>query len=382
MGDIPTMPYIPFIPVVILGLLVNPYCQAQDAATPPPAISTPAPEEATLAERQLDAATIKIRLMKQIAASIVEENEILNQKFSLEGNYYKDFSNPAVFLVRLQLKLVGLGDTGSTMLQVCDGKVLWDFQKVLKMQVYRKKDILPILEKLNNSNLNIYLKSDVISSLGFGGPEAMMTGLRRAVKFDTVEPAVIDGVEVWDLSGNWIDRSKLLDMNGRQLPPNAPLPPYVPSSIHVFVAKESGWPYKIVMTGKRPPKLAVDTRAMDPISGRPVGVKREPPKVEPSKITLFYKLLPLSELNPGLFVFDTPADVSAASVRDETQDFLIDLDRVIQGENNRKKAEAAKAAEDPIINGKLQVGSPTDPGAPDTFTPTPTPTPTPKPSPK
>jgi hypothetical protein len=90
--------------------------------------------------------------------------------------------------------------------------------------------------------------------------------------------------------------------------------------------------------------------------------------------------LPLSELNPGLFVFDTPADVSAASVRDETQDFLIDLDRVIQGENNRKKAEAAKAAEDPIINGKLQVGSPTDPGAPDTFTPTPTPTP--KPSPK
>jgi len=42
---------------------------------------------------------------------------MLNQKFSLEGHYYKDTDHR----VRLQLKLKGLGDTGSTMLQVSAG---------------------------------------------------------------------------------------------------------------------------------------------------------------------------------------------------------------------------------------------------------------------
>ena len=71
---------------------------------------------------------------------------MLNQKFKLEGNYYKDTGHR----IRLQLKLVGLGDTSSTMLQVCDGKVLWDFQKVLGMQSYRKREITPILKKLED----------------------------------------------------------------------------------------------------------------------------------------------------------------------------------------------------------------------------------------
>jgi hypothetical protein len=368
MGYIPTMPYARIIPAVVLGLLVPLFSQAQAPA--------PVPDVKTAAENQLEAAIIKVRLMKQIAASIEQDVDMLNQKFKLEGHYYKDFSAPAIFLVRLQLKLEGLGDTGSTMLQVSDGKVLWDFQKVLKMQVYRKKDILPIMKKLDDSNLDIYFKSLVVSNLGFGGPEAMMTGLSRAVKFDQVDSKVIDGVEVWDLGGTWIDRSKLLGMNDRPLPPTAQLPPYVPSTIHVFVGKENGWPYQIVMTGNTPTKILEDTRAIDPVSGRPVGVKKAPPKVEPSRITLLYKLRPISEINPSLFKFSPPADVSPASVQDDTEQFLTSLDQLIQSETNRKKAEAAKVAEDPVIKGTLEVGRPPDTGAPDSF-PTP-PIPTPK----
>jgi hypothetical protein len=381
MGYIPTMPYARIVPAVILGLLFPLSCLGQPLAPaqgPAPAAPAPVPEGPTIAENILDASTIKVRLMTQIAASIDQKVDMLNQQFKLEGKYYKDFSKPNDFKVRLQLQLVGLGDTGSTMLQVSDGKVLWDFQKVLKMQIYRKKEILPIMTKLNNSGLDIFFQSLVISNLGFGGPEAMMTGLRKAVRFTENSEEKLDGVDVYVLTGTWVDRSKLVGPNDRPLPPNAPLPPYVPSTVKIYIGKENGWPYKIVMVGKNATEVPQDTRATDPVTGRPVGIKKAPPKVDPTDITLLYKLLPLTELKPGLFVFEPPADVPASSVKDETEEFLAQLDLLIQSETARKKAEAAKGADEAIPNVKpIQVGPPQpDAGGVDSF-PTP-----PKTSPK
>jgi hypothetical protein len=334
MGYIPTMPYARLIPAVIISCLFPPVALAQAPAPTPPA----ATEAPTPAENQLDAATIKVRLMERIAAKVDQEVDMLNQRFKLEGNYYKDTNHR----VRLQLKLVGLGDTGSTMLQVCDGKVLWDYQHVLNMQIYRKREILPILKKLEDPIFDDFFRSFIISQMGFGGPEAMLTGLRRAVKFDQVGDDKIDGVEVWVLGGTWKDRTNLLGPNERPLPPTAPLPPYIPSNVRVFVGKADGWPYKIEMIGNAPSLLQEDTRAIDPTSGRPVGQPRKPPKVDPSHIILYYKLLPVTELRPELFLFQAPADTSA-SVEDETEKFLAQLDQYIQMETARKKTEAMKA---------------------------------------
>jgi hypothetical protein len=359
MGHIPTMPYTRTIPTVVASLLIPLFCLGQTPAPPPgPApAAAPVPEGPTLAESRLDDATVKVRLMKQIAASIDQDVDMLNQKFKLEGSYYKDFTNG--FKVRLELKLVGLGDTGSRMIQVGDGKVLWDLQEVLKTRIYRKKDIVPIMKKLDESNLDPFLKSLVIANLGFGGPEAMMSGLRKAVRFDQIDSDKLDGVDVWVIGGTWVDRSKLLGMNERQLPPTAPLPPYVPSSVRIFVGKENGWPYKIVMVGSKPSMIVEDARAIDPMSGRPVGVKKAPPKVDPTQITLLYKLLPTTEINPRLFFFDKPDNVPATSVKDETEEFMAQLDLLIQNDTANKKTAAAKAAEEPVFKtDPLKVGAP------------------------
>ena len=111
--------------------------------------------------------------MERIAAKLDQDVDMLNQKFKLVGSYYKDTEHR----VRLQLKLVGLGDPGSDLLQVCDGKILWDYQKALGMQIYRKREILPILEKLKDPAIDANFQIEIINQLGFGGPEAMMTGL-------------------------------------------------------------------------------------------------------------------------------------------------------------------------------------------------------------
>ncbi len=346
MGYNPAMPYSRIIPALLIGLLLPLPALAQEPAPAPAPAAAPVPEGPTPAEIQLDTATIKVRLMERIAARIEQDVDMLNQKFKLEGNYYKDTN----FRVRLQLNLVGLGDTGSTMLQVCDGKVLWDYQKVLNMQSYRKREISPILKKLDDPNLDAFFRSLIISQLGFGGPEAMLAGLRKAVRFDQVGEDKIDGVEVWVLGGTWRDRSNLMGPGDRPLAPTAPLPPYIPSNVQIYVGKVDGWPYKIKMVGNAPSLLQEDTRAIDPASGRPVGVKKAPPKVTPSQITLSYRLLPLAQIKPEMFFFQTPADVTSANVIDDTEQYLGYLDTAIQSETARKKAEAAKAEGEPLLN--------------------------------
>ncbi len=161
----------------------------------------------------------------------------------------------------------------------------------------------------------------------------------------------LDGVDVWVLGGTWRDRSNLMGPGDRPLAPTAPLPPYIPSNVQIYVGRVNGWPYKIKMIGNAPSLLQEDTRAIDPTSGRPVGVKKAPPKVTPSQITLIYKLLPQTEIKPEKFVFNAPADVASGSIIDDTEQYLAYLDAAIQKHLNDKKAEAAKGGEgEPPLN--------------------------------
>jgi hypothetical protein len=373
MGYIPTMPSIRIIPVVIL-CLVPLVAQAQN---PPPDQVTPAPAPAPVAipekqpaEHHLDVCTVLMRDMKQIAAKIDMEVDMLNQKFSMEGNFYKDSGNR----IRLQLNLIGMGDSKSKMLQVCDGKMLWDFQQVLSMESYHKRDISPILKKLEDPVLDDTFRVMIMSNMGFGGPEAMMQGLRKAVAFDQKSDEKLlgvggpDGIDVVVIRGTWRDRSGLLGPNDRPLAPTASLPPYIPANVAIYFGKFDGWPYKIEMIG-RVPLLMDDTRKIDPATNRPTGRPMKPPKVDPTHVTLRYQKLPLTEITPGLFKFEAPASVAATSVKDDTEEFLAMLDQVIQFETQKKKAEAAKAEAEPPVIKVPPIEVPTPPAPAETSPP-------------
>jgi hypothetical protein len=364
MGYIPTMPSIRILSVVIICLapLVvwaqNPAPDQAPAPAPtPPAVAAPATQPAEL---HLDYCTNLVRQMERSAVKIEMDVDMLNQKFSLDGNYFKDTGHR----IRLQLNLNGLGDTKSKMLQVCDGKVLWDFQQVLSMESYHKRDISPILKKLEDPVLDEGFRVMIISNMGFGGPEAMLAGLRKAVGFDQMADEKLmgvggpEGLDVVVLRGTWRDRSGLLGPNERPLPPTASLPPYIPSNVAIYLGKFNGWPYKIELIGKAP-LLLEDTRAIDPATNRPIGRAMKPPKVEPTHVTLRYTLLPTTEISAGLFKFEAPATVAATSVKDDTEEYLAMLDQVISVETQKKKAEAAKAeGEQPLFKTPLEVPTP------------------------
>jgi outer membrane lipoprotein-sorting protein len=291
------------------------------------------PEEPpTPAERDIDAAIKKVAGLKSVTAELIQEVSTLNQKYSVKGSYRKGPNN----LVYLRLTISGLTDSEATSLQVCDGETLWDYQVVLNSPFYRKMSIKPILERLHSPELNSTLRDQAITQMGMSGPETVLLGLRKALKFNLKEEDELDGKKMWKFRGTWKSRQGLVGLDGRPVAAGGFLPPYIPMDATLYLGKEDGWPYQLVLVGRKPSVL---TRRTGP-TGRPIATKGAADSVSPSEIKLIYKDVKLNaKLRLEEFAFQAPP---TANVDDSTEMLIKGLDQAIQMEIQRKKNEAAK----------------------------------------
>jgi outer membrane lipoprotein-sorting protein len=367
------MPYIPTMPknrifsalgfAIVIPLVA--LAQAPPKPAQPAATTAAANEPPTEADLQLDAAIKQVAALKSVSADVTQKVDMLDQKFTIQGRYMKA-PNRRIWL---QLTVTGLPDATGTMLQVCDGQTLWDYQQILDAQSYRKIEVGQIFEKLKSPDLDDALREQIISQLGFAGPEELLKGLRKSVKFTQKVSTTFDGRPVWVLRGEWRNREGLLGPNQQPLPRTASLPAYVPSLVIITIDKESGWPFKTMLVGKVPSVL-IDTRPIGP-DGKPIGARSSIQEVKPTRIELLYEKV---KLNPDLkledFVFQAPP---GARVEDNTVGIVGMLDQAIQVSAAKKKAEAAKV-DGPILNQSIEFPG-VRPSAPEV---SPVPAPTPK----
>jgi hypothetical protein len=327
---------------------------AATAAPAGPAAVVAAPP--TEAEALIDAAILKIAALKRVSADVRQSVQMLGQKFMLSGKYLKDVDNR----LYMKLSVSGLGNSTGTLLQVCDGKTLWDFRQVLESQSYSKLDIIPVFQKLNSPGIDPKLREQIIAQLGFTGPDTLLTGLRKVVRFDQKEEATLEGKPVYILRGTWISREGLTNPNGQPLSPMLDLPSYIPSIVTVWIGKEDGWPYQLELVGKVPSPMltaAADNAPRD-ANGRVIGKQAKALNVKPSKIELVYSNVKLNtELAADNFAFQAPATIPVA---DSTQELVGRLDEMIRGQAEQAKQEAAKGA--PLLNEGLEI-PPTTEGA-------------------
>lgn len=290
-------------------------------------------EPPTEAEKFIDEAIKKVRALKSVSADITQTAEILNQKFVLKGQYLKDAGHK----VRLQLTLSGLDSATGSMLQVCDGEVLWDVQQVIDSQSYRKRKIGEILKKVNDPRMDPVLREQILAQLGFAGPEALLQGLRKSIKFENMSDDTYEGQKVVVVQGEWKDRSALVAPGQAPLPTNAPLPAYVPSIVRAWIGKENGWPYQIRLVGRAPSEINLNQALIGP-DGRPIRRPAAGPKVVPSSMMLTYSNVKLNPtLKPEQFAFTAPPSVTG-QVADDTEEFLSVLDRVLAEAEARQRA--------------------------------------------
>ncbi len=351
--------------------VLAPFAGAQTLPSDPPATASPSarstqpagpaaapdkPDEpATEPELFLDAAAKKLGALNSVAADVEESVDMLGQKFTLKGRYLKAPGRR----VYLRLSVAGLPDSGGTMLQVCDGETLWDYQQVLEAQYYRRLSVKPVMERLSSPDLDPRLREQATAQMGFAGPETLLLGLRKVMKFDQKEPGELDGRKVWLFRGTWKSRQGLVMPNNQPVPPTGALPFYVPSDATLYLGVDDSWPYKLVLVGRQTTDL-IDTRRRGP-DGRVVGSQRSIEKPTPSRIELSYLNV---KLNPTIkveeFAFTAPPQ---AQVEDNTEAIVKGLDKALESEAARKKSEAAKK-DGAVLDQSIDVSVPKSPSTP------------------
>jgi len=350
------MPNIRSLPALGLALLLTgQYLLAQAPATPPaskaaePAAKAEAKpiEPPTEAELALDEAVKKVRDLRSVSAEVAQSADMLGQRFAIKGRYLKAPDNR----FRLELRVSGNGVGAGQMVQVSDGKTLWDYQQVLDASRCQTMKLDQVLKKLEAPEFNAEFREQVMGSLGLAGPDALLAGLRKAIKFDRKESASLDvqlgkdqveARDVWVLRGEWQDREALVDpRKGATLPATGPLPPYVPSLAVVWIGKQDGWPYKLQLEGRA---RSILTHPRQPTSENRTPAARGdggPTQDRPSRLVLVYGNV---QLNPQLggadFAFQPP---EPEKVVDTTKDILDGLDQKLNLEAT--KAEAAEKGE-------------------------------------
>lgn len=321
------------------------------AQFPGPAATPPVPEAPpTEAEKVLDEAIGKIEALDTIKAEIRQDVSMLGTTFHIEGQYLRGSDHRVYLLLEVQ----GLGDSAGTMLQVSDGAVLWDYQEALDQPIIRRKELAPILQKLQNPDVDGELREQVLSQLGLAGPDALLSGLRNAAEFNQKEEGELDGKKVWIIRGRWKDRASLSSPDQPPLPPTGPLPPYVPNLVYVWVGQDDGWPYRVELSGRMPGIMEQqkDIRELGP-DGRPVGRPMALPDQAPTEIVLRYTNVELNSAIEDREFFWTPPQ--GVRVIEETEGIVSGLDALLAQREAQRRAEAAQ---EPTIPGSLSIPSP------------------------
>ncbi|MEW4566517.1 hypothetical protein AB1L88_01490 [Tautonia sp. JC769] len=317
---------------LLLAALLPLLSLAQDPTFAPPPVP---PEPPTEAELTLDEALAKIHSLENVRASVRQEVDMLGQVFTIEGEYAR--SGPYTFSLDLQVQ--GLPQAQGRMRQVSDGNVLWDVSQILDQTYYYRLALPTILERINQEPYEALHRNHFIQQrLGLSGPHWLLDGLRQSVRFDRRLEGEWDGRPVWILRGNW------KDMNAMGLAPMASVPAYIPSVVELQIDKETGWPYQVLMLGKKRAIVrGANTPKVDPATGRPLGnvaADDEPP----SRFLLTYTDVDFDpEFQTGEFSFNVP-EMARDRVSDRTEALIAEAEqfaRLIEAANLQAGGEGA-----------------------------------------
>jgi hypothetical protein len=175
--------------------------------------------------------------VQSIRARIVERVSISGRKFRLEGTYLQGTD------LRLRLELTVIpepaeGRVEGSLMEVCNGTILWTRYQVAQQTRITRRDVSQIL---NASKTNGQINLSTVE-LGLGGLPALLASLDRWMKFDSVTQEQINGKKFTVLTGAWKEaclKDLLVKMSKQHLPE------HVPDSVRIYLEPELLFPRRI-----------------------------------------------------------------------------------------------------------------------------------------
>ena len=197
-------------------------------------------KEDAAAQAVLKRARNKLIGYKSVRARIVENVVLGERRFKASGSYLQgtDLRLKLEFHVRVG---TSKSATEGSLLQVCDGDVLWTRFKVGDQVRITRRNVRKILKEAkagNNLSRNL-----LVVELGLGGLPALLASIEKVNRFDKVETKQIDGKPFTVLSGRWIAKYRNQLAAGSK--DGKRLPAHVPDSLRIYFDRED-FPRRIV----------------------------------------------------------------------------------------------------------------------------------------
>ncbi len=221
---------------------------------PTPLMADAPGPESPEAKAALDQARQRLLSYQSIQAKLVETVALANRRFTINGSYLQ--GGGADLRLRLEFQ-VKLGDTEGSILEVCDGQVLWTRHKVGGDVRISRRDVRQILQAAADNGLSDNL---ITVELGFGGLPGLLASIGKSIQFDQYKEDTADGRKLVVIEGGW-KPDMLTFWQGTKF--DAPLPDYVPSRIRLYLDGESLFPRRILYLGRNAenllrPKVSLD----------------------------------------------------------------------------------------------------------------------------
>jgi outer membrane lipoprotein-sorting protein len=241
--------------VLLLALPIVSVSQEPAAPSAPPA-AAPAPEEPKKPEKTpeqleaekkavdfLNSCMAKLREIKFVSAEMTETIYVADRKIESSGTFLRGPENRG----RLELH-VNIGDAVGTRLQVSNGKVGYQYRKLLEQEDLRSVDLSQVVPLLETKEIPANVRRELISQLPLLEPGQMLQGYLDEVVFtgmETREFGENPKRSVTVLEGHW--NEKVVDsIAGKPTQGDlSALGGNIPQYVRLFLDDESGWPLRV-----------------------------------------------------------------------------------------------------------------------------------------
>lgn len=231
------------------GVVGQDFAQAEQAEKP----KTPAPKPRDV----LMSASEKLKNYASVRTKISQKVTMDSHSFTAKGSYLQGQN--------LQLRMefsVELGGQKGSLLQVCDGQVLWarsDLGAKEQTQITRRdvRQILDAAEKaeqrMKNPDEKLVLKASINADLAIGGLPAVLASIAKDFDLKKMSEGKIDDKEVIILEGGWTSKYREMWLGPKARDKNPPpLQPYIPDLMRISLDKTTEFPRRIEFFKQNP----------------------------------------------------------------------------------------------------------------------------------
>ena len=242
---------------------------ATRGATPPPPAAT---EGANVPQAKvlLEAAIRALDSRGSISARIRQQAKLFGHQLIGSGRYLESHRT-LVPLIRLELTIEIAEHVTTSLVQVCDGRNLWTYRKLLSRESVSQIDAVRASDALKRLAVTIEPNSSTVVP-GLGGLSRLLRGLDATFQFISAEKGRIDDLPVWKIEGGWkpaqliklLPNQKDAIEHGRPID-LSPLPEHLPDRVILLLGQEDLFPYRMdycrFIVKKKDP-VVVENRAL------------------------------------------------------------------------------------------------------------------------